>query len=227
MKITGIYILFFLFLFQFNYAQNFIKIGDSIITEEKFLVDFETVKKEYSPNFVNFNFFETVKRNDSIIRNVIITVINDVDEPTVKYYFTLLNKPFPDFKFKDLKNIEYSNVSFFSKPTIVCIWNPENLPNRKEIKKLNTIFSKNKFNVVAFLTDGILNNSITNKINFPVFKNASHWLKLNLVDYYLNQYLIINSDGILTYIFPNYPHRKTKYKPIDKTNLEIYQKLLN
>lgn len=227
MKKTKIQVLFFLFLFQLTYAQKFIKIGDSIMSEEKFSDKFETLKKEYEPNFVNIYDFEILKRNDSIVRNVIISVVKDYDEPTLIHYYTLLNKPYPDFKFKDLKNIEYSNVSFLNKSTIVCIWNSENFPNNKQIKKLNKIFLEKNFNVVAFVTSEVLNKSVTNKMKFPVFKNTSQWLNINLVDYYMNQYLIINSDGILTYLFPNYPNSKTKYKPMDKTNLEIFENLLN
>lgn len=197
------------------------------MSEEKFSDKFETLKKEYEPNFVNIYNFEILKRNDSIFRNVIISVVKDYDKPTIIHYYTLLNKPYPDFKFKDLKNIEYSNASFLSKSTIVCIWNSENLPNNKQIKKLNKIFLENNFNVVAFVTNEVLNKSVTNKMKFPVFKNTSQWLNINLVDYYMNQYLIINSDGILTYLFPYYPNRKTKYKPMDKTNLEIFENLLN
>lgn len=217
--------LLFLFTIPICFSQHFVRVGDSLFTEEKFNSIFKIIKEENYPKTVQFYVFESIKKNDSLIKNVIIMSFDNNYRSKYEYY-SLLNRPFPNFSFKDLKNVNYNNSFFLNKPTIVCLWKSKFfLPTRKEIKALNAINEEDQFNVVGFIIDNINENSFAKKPNFPIFNNTAQWLKSNLPGYHTPHYLIINSNGNLSYIFLEFPNKKTIHRPMDKTHKEIFNKL--
>ncbi|MGB1269689.1 MAG: TlpA family protein disulfide reductase [Flavobacteriaceae bacterium] len=217
--------LLFLFTIQNGFSQNFFRVGGSIFSEEKFNSFFKNIKKENYPNPVRFYVFETIKKNDSLIKNTVI-ITSSLNYDTKDEYYSLLNHPFPSFSFKDFKNVKYTNTFFLNKPTIVCLWKPKYfLPSRKEIKALNAINEEEQFNVVGFLLGDVNENSFSKKPNFPIFKNTDYWLRSNLPGHHVPQYLIINSKGVLSYLFLEFPDKKTPIKPMGKIHKEIFNKL--
>jgi len=219
--------LFLLFTIQIGFSQHFVRVGDSVFSEEKFNSVFKIIKEENYPKTVQFYVFESIKKNDSLIKNVIITSFDHNYKSKYEYY-SLLNHPFPNFSFNDHKNVKYTNVFFLNKPTIVCLWKSKFfLPTRKEIKALNAINEEDQFNVVGFLMDDVNEKSFAKKPNFPIFKNTAQWLKSNLPGYHVPQYLIINSNGILSYLFLEFPNKKTVFRPMYRKHKEIFEKLIN
>jgi peroxiredoxin len=220
-------LIFLLFIFTLSFSQNFYKVADKIITEDNFISDLEIVKEENEPNYVSIEVFEEVNKNDSIIKNFKAIIKNENRIPPSQLYLTLLNKPFPDFKFQDLNNNWYAKSRFIGKPTVVCFINPKFLPTKKEIKKLNTLNKNEKYQVVAFLADTNVNKSSFNRMEFPVLKDSSLWLNSNFVGHHFAQYLLIDENGIITYFFPEFPDTKTTFKPLRKQTKEIFDILAN
>ena len=64
--------LLFLFTIQNGFSQNFFRVGGSIFSEEKFNSFFKNIKKENYPNPVRFYVFETIKKNVSLTKKVVV-----------------------------------------------------------------------------------------------------------------------------------------------------------
>ena len=215
----------FLIFSTFSFSQTFIKIGDKLTTETKFLLDLEVLKKENLKKHIAVQVFEQVTNNDSIIKNTTIGIYKDETKAT-KLYYNLLNKPFPNFKFQGLNNNWYSKSRFIGKPTIICFIDQKFKPTNKEIKQLNALNKNNNYHVVAFLADKTVNKSSFKKIEFPILKDCSNWLLLNFFNHSFPQYMLMDKSGNLTYFFPEYPTKNSQFKPINKETSQIFNLLL-
>lgn len=218
-------LIFFLLISNYCNSQNFVKIGDSILSEVDFQSHYKTIKQYYFPKETELNYFEEVTKNDSLIKNAHISVYMNKSEHS-RGFFYLLNKPFPDFKLKDSNNITYTNSSVIDKSTLVCILSSRSIPSMKRIKALNSLYFNNKFNVIGFIKDERIKQSQLRKIKFPLLLNSSQWLDDNFKNYYTPTFLILDDRGFVTYLFPGYPHKNTKYIPVDEMHKTVFDALI-
>ncbi|MCX7550769.1 TlpA family protein disulfide reductase [Xanthomarina sp. F2636L] len=213
-----------LFIVTISFSQSFYKVGDKLMTKEKFYSDLEIIKQENAPKYTNFVIIEEITRNDSIIKNIQIGIYKNETRAS-KDYFLLLNKPFPDFKFQDLNNNWYAKSRFLGKQTVVFFIHPKFLPTNKTIKLLNALNKNDKYHVVAFLTDDSVKKSSYNKIEFPILKDSHIWLKLNFFGHQTPQYMLLDENGNLSYFFPKFPNTKDTTTPIKEETREIFNLL--
>lgn len=196
------------------------------MTKDQYFSNLEILTKEYAPKYVSIQIFEEITRNDSLIKNGKPMVYDNITKASIAY-FMLLNKPFPDFKFRDLNNNLYAKSRFSGKPTVVCFIHPKFLPTKKEVEKLNALNQNEQYQVVAFLADANVNKSTYKRIEFPVLKDSSKWLKSNFSGYYVPQYLLLDENGIISYFFPEFPDTKTRFKPLNEQTKKVYDHLLS
>ena len=109
--------------------------------------------------------------------------------------------------------------------TLICLFENRLFVEKKVITKLNNLYTSKTINVVAFLYEENPTVNIEN-IKFPVLKGSWNYINTSLKTKSLPQYLLVNNEGIITYIFNVYPKKESSYFPIDSFSLGIFNKML-
>ncbi|MCH2193262.1 TlpA disulfide reductase family protein [Kordia sp.] len=184
------------------------------------------LKTDISITTVSYTIEETIKRNDSIINFIRYDFDRKVNR-TGKIY-DLENKPFPDFKLRNVKGEKITQKGLKGKITFINIWFVNCYPCRREMPLLNILHEKYKdkvdFKSITFDTKEKVKTFLeTNAYTFEHLVNAKSFIKNDLGVKIYPMIMIVDKDGIVRYVDKGIPPRfdkKTK-KVLDFTEKDL------
>lgn len=231
--------LLFVFCIHTTYSQEFFKAitNKKIYTKaelEKLIkrVNEVSAKKNDATIFnTSYKVLRTYTRNDSVIHEFDY-VFKSIPSKKEKI-FSFENKPFPNFKFKNLKGEKITEKDLKGSITVVNIWFINCLPCRREMPILNILHEKYKdkvdFKSITFDSkDKVKAFLKTNKYTFEHMLTSKYFLKKHLGVQAYPKVIIVNRDGIVEYVGNGIPptfDEKTKkvndFTEDDLTYLEV------
>ena len=212
---------------KFSYGQiNYYTFNnDSLVSEEKVKIVFETVKKTLPPNYILVpTIYHKVSKKDSIINY--ITYYAEKSERSANNTFTFtfkqdssflfLNKKLPEFKLLDLKGKEFSSTELAGKPTLLNYWAIYCGPCIAEMPELSELKDRygSEMNFISLtentLDDGLIKFLEKHPFNYYILQNAGNYKKTLKIGA-IPRNIFIDKEGYVRYIQPNFPY--TKYDP--------------
>jgi thiol-disulfide isomerase/thioredoxin len=165
---------------------------------------------------VDYKILETIKQNDSVI-NIIDIIFEGKPSRNEKVY-THENKAFPNFKLRNLEGKKITEKDLKGKITLINIWFVNCHPCRREMPILNTLKEKYQdkvdFKSITFDSKETVQQFLkTNTYTFDHLVNAKSFLKKDLGVKAYPKILIVNREGVVTYVGPGIPptfDKKTK-----------------
>ncbi|SDL56202.1 Thiol-disulfide isomerase or thioredoxin [Pedobacter sp. ok626] len=217
-----IIVVFLTFALQKSFAQTTVYTfnSSSVFTEAEIKKAFESVSQSLpSSEILVPNIFHTTTKKDTIVNFIEFAIRKRVagEQPIFKFTykqdstFLLLNNRLPAFKLKELGGKEVSLSQLIGKPTLINFWAIYCGPCIAEMPELSKLKEKykDKMNFISITENNGTNDHLADflkdkNFNFPVLENGQLYkkeLKLRA----LPRNLFLDKDGVLRYIFVNYP----------------------
>jgi hypothetical protein len=204
------------------HAQKYFKIENDLVDESTLHAGLDLMAQEYSQQIVTYKTFERVRSRDSIIENIAIVVLNEEDDDRVYRVFDFLDRPLPAFRFTDERGAPVTKQNFLGKYTVVGLYKDPGQMRNSQIKAMNDLVETGKYNAVALIAKNGA-RSFTRKADFPILNECIGWYINNISIPESPKFLVLDERGILRYIFQDFPDKRTTNRPIDPSNVEIFE----
>ncbi len=182
----------------------------------------------------SYTIVNTIRKKDSIIH--IIEYTFDAKPSRNERIYQLENKPFPDFKLRNLAGKKVTEKDLKGKITFFNLWFVNCVPCRREMPLLNILHEKYKdkidFRSITFDSKENVKQFLkTNAYTFDHLVSAKSFLKNDLGVQAYPKIIIVDENGVISYIGagvpPTFDKKTKKIKEFTEDDLAYLEAILD